>query len=54
MATEVEINCGGCGCLIFFFILFWVLLFGLTVGGSHYEVGCNTSEGVALRTEHED
>lgn len=44
---------GGCGCLsiVVFCLLMWALVFGVTVEGKHYAIGCSCDEGVAVRHE---
>jgi hypothetical protein len=38
----------GClGCIVTILVM-WALLFGVTVGGKHYGVGCSCSEGVRV------
>lgn len=41
----------GCGCLgiVFFGIVMWALLFGVTVGDRHYGIGCSTDRGVEVK-----
>ena len=41
---------GGCGCLgiIVFCLLVWALVFGVTVDGRHYGIGCTCAEGVTV------
>lgn len=43
---------GGCGCLgiITFVFIIWALLFGVTVDGTHYDVGCGCDNGVEVNT----
>lgn len=47
-------GCGcGCGCVgclswVLVFLVFWALLFGVTVGSQHYGISCSTSQGVVL------
>jgi hypothetical protein len=39
---------GSClGCILTIFVL-WALLFGVSWGGSHYNVGCSCDRGVAI------
>lgn len=47
---EGGVGCRGCLLMIIGFFLIWMLLFGVTVGGRHYGVGCNCSEGVVIDT----
>lgn len=41
---------GGCGCLsiVLFMLLMWALIFGITVGGKHYEISCSCNRGVVV------
>jgi len=41
-------GCGGCVFTIIFFFLVWVLIFGITIGGTYYTVGCDTEKGVVI------
>jgi hypothetical protein len=40
----------GCGCLsvILTVLAIWALIFGVTVGGKHHELGCSCSKGVVI------
>jgi hypothetical protein len=42
-------NLGGSGCLstLLLILLFWAWVFGVTYGGHHYSIGCN-SNGVEI------
>ncbi len=41
---------GGCGCigLVLFGLLFWALMFGVTVDGEHYLIDCSCDNGVQV------
>jgi hypothetical protein len=48
---NTKITCGGCsGCMIFALVIifFWALFFGVTVAGKHYELTCNSKQGVKI------
>ena len=55
MSGEVQVvNGGGCfGCIgtILFFFVVWALIFGVTVSGVHYGIGCNQEQGVVLENK---
>lgn len=41
----------GCGCITFIagVLFLWALLFGITIGGTHYGLGsCTTEHGVEI------
>ena len=50
MSNSERSGGGGIGCfsLVLFCILVWFLLFGVTVGGVHYGMSCDTTNGVML------
>lgn len=41
---------GGCGCFssVLFLLLMWALLFGVSVDGKHYGIGCSCDDGVSV------
>jgi hypothetical protein len=43
-----SISCLGCLSVIFFGIVMWALLFGVTVGGQHYGLGFSCDRGVVV------
>ncbi len=48
--STTQTSSGGCGCLstILTILALWALLFGVTVSGKHYEMGCSCSRGVEV------
>lgn len=48
--NKVQSSGGGCGCLtiIFSLIIIWALVFGVTIGGKHYELSCTFEKGVVI------
>lgn len=57
MSDDDNDGCGcsvaGIGCLgpILFFILLWMLAFGVTIGGVHYYLGLSCDHGVEVHHE---
>lgn len=54
--AEAEASGGTCGCLSFviFCILVWALVFGLTIGGTHYSMECTSDRGVFIQEKKVD
>lgn len=46
---------GGCGCFssVLFLLLMWALLFGVSVDGKHYGIGCSCDDGVSVDFDSE-
>lgn len=44
-------GCGCFGCLGFiaFCFVVWSLIFGITIDGTHHDIGCSTERGVEVR-----
>jgi hypothetical protein len=43
-----ENGCFGCLATIVFFVVLWGLIFGVTIGGVHHALSCNTDDGVVI------
>lgn len=48
-SVKVHIGCLGCLTPILFLTALWALIFGLTWGGTHYDLQCSSNRGVEIK-----
>lgn len=48
--SDSESSDGSCLGTILLFILIWILLFGVTISGKHYELGFSCNDGVTFNS----
>ena len=51
MSDDDSSGCGGCLVFILFVLLVIALTFGVTIGGRHYDAGCECEEGRGIVLE---
>lgn len=47
--TVKKIGCQvGCLNIVLFILVMWVLIFGISIQGKHYQIGCSCNKGVTV------